>query len=179
MKHKGRCVKFLYRELKAPKEALILSCVFKEAGLSISRGFDSQASQKIRRYDDKKVSYLPLINLVPSPSRGRRNALYIQTSIPLYIHNYPSSGLRPPSPARGEGNALYLHTSEITPNPLQQGAREKTLAAQLPSCLAAEPTTTRPRTSLRSNDGDLLLKEVNRLTSIHPNLHTSGIRRCA
>ena len=106
MKHKGYCVKFLYRELKAPKEALILSCVFKEAELSISRGFDSQASQKIRRYDDKKVSYLPLINLVPST-------------------------------ARGEGNALYLHTSEITPNPLPQEAREKTLAAQLPSCLAA------------------------------------------
>ena len=25
------------------------------------------------------------------------------TSIPLYIHNYPSSGLRPPSPAKSEG----------------------------------------------------------------------------
>ena len=44
----------------------------------------------------------------PSPSWGRRNAPYIHTSIPLYIHNYPSSGLRPPSPARGEGKKLSL-----------------------------------------------------------------------
>ena len=83
----------------------------------------------------------------PSPSWGRRNAPYIQTSIPLYIHNYPSSGLRPPSPARGEGKKPYLNTSKppylrTTPHPafghlLPQGAREKTLAAQLPSCLAA------------------------------------------
>ena len=111
MKHKGRCVKFLYRELNAPKEALILGCVFEGTEPSISRGFYTQASQKIRRhddkpipdvrmpgsievwhlllplwgkvgmgicledkkigrYDDKKVSYLPLINLVPSPTRG-------------------------------------------------------------------------------------------------------------
>ena len=26
--------------------------------------------KKIRRYDNRKVSYLPLINLVPSPTRG-------------------------------------------------------------------------------------------------------------
>ena len=128
MTHKGRCVKFLYRELNVPKEALILGCVFEGTEPSISRGFNSQAPQKIRRYDDKKVSYLPLINLVPSPTRG-------------------------------EG--------------------KKALAAQLPSCSAAEPTTTRPRTSLRSNDGDLLLKEVNRHTSIPLSLHTSEPRRCA
>ena len=89
----------------------------------------------------------------PSPSWGRRNSLYIQTSIPLYIHSYPLSGLRPPSPARGEGKKalpqyiqtsipLYIHTSITTPHPvfghpLPQEAREKTLAAQLPSCLAA------------------------------------------
>ena len=56
MKHKGYCVKFLYRELKAPKEVLILGCVFEGTEPSISRGFDSQASQKIRRYDDKPIS---------------------------------------------------------------------------------------------------------------------------
>ena len=67
----GICVKFLYRELKALEMALILSCVFKEAEPSINKSFDNQASQKTRRYDDKKVSYLPLINLVPSPTRGR------------------------------------------------------------------------------------------------------------
>ena len=67
----GICVKFLYRELKALEMALILDCTF-GGGVepSISKGFDGQASQKIRRYDDKKVSYLPLINLVPSPSWG-------------------------------------------------------------------------------------------------------------
>ena len=164
MKHKGYCVKILYGELEALEVVLILSCIFgKREEPSISKGFDNKASQKTGRYDDKKVSYLPLINLVPFSTRGRwsvtgwgavrrvgrynknksfqwkiengkslpsssaegwRSSRLRKTSwvpelrsrttsaIHPYIHNYPSSGLRPPSPARGEGNALYLHTSE-------------------------------------------------------------------
>ena len=63
-------------------------------------------------------------SLPSSSAEGWRSSLLRKTSwvpelcsrttsaIHPYIHNYPSSGLRPPSPARGEGNALYLHTSE-------------------------------------------------------------------
>ena len=101
----GICVKFLYRELKSLEMALILNCAFKEeTEPSISKSFDDQASQKIRRYDNKKVSYLPLNSY---------------TSRPLYIH----TSITAPHPAFG--------------HPLPQGAKEKTLAAQLPSCLAA------------------------------------------
>ena len=58
---------------------------------------------------------------------------------------------------------LYIHTSITTPHPafghlLPQGAKGKSLAAQLPSCSAAKPTTSCPRTSLRSYDANLLLK---------------------
>ena len=61
--------------------------------------------------------------LLSSSAEGWRSSLFRKTSwvpelrsrttsaIHLYLHNYPSSGLRPPSPARGEGKKPYLQTS--------------------------------------------------------------------
>ena len=147
MKHKGRCVKFLYRELNVPKEALILGCVFEGTEPSISRGFYTQASQKIRRYDDKPIPDVRMPGsievwhlLLPLWGKVGMGICLEDKKIRRYddkkVSYLPLINLVP-SPARGEGNAPNLHTSGITPNPLPQGAREKTLAAQLPSCLAA------------------------------------------
>ena len=144
----GICVKFLYRELKALEMALILSCSFQDRiEPSIGKSFYDQASQKIRRYDDKPISDVRMPGsievghlLLPLWGKVGMGICLEDKKIRRYddkkVSYLPLINLVP-STARGEGNALYLHTSEITPNPLPQEAREKTLAAQLPSCLAA------------------------------------------
>ena len=91
MKHKGYCVKILYGELEAPKNALILSCIFeKREEPSISKGFDSQASQKIRRYDDKKVSYL-----LSSSAEGWRSSRLRKTSWVPELRSRTTSAIHP------------------------------------------------------------------------------------
>ena len=158
----GICVKILYRELKALEMALILSCAF-WGGVepSIGKGFDDQASRKIRRYDDKPISDVRMPGsidvwhlLLPLWGKVGMGICLEDKKIGRYdnrkVSYLPLINLVP-SPSWGRRNALYLHTSGITPNPLPQGTREKTLAAQLPSCSAADPTTTRPRTSPSSS----------------------------
>ena len=101
--------------------------------------------QRLGRYDDKRVSHLPLISLVPSPTWGRWSKTGWGDTI---FRSSPEGearwGADPQKIRRYDDKKVgylllmgytsippYLHTSEITPhpNPLPQGARGKSLAA--------------------------------------------------
>ena len=85
----------------------------------------------------RKTSWVPEL-------RSRTTSAILQ----CLFTSIPQESPHPDLPRVGEGGMcytskpLYIHTSIITPHPafghlLPQGAKEKTLAAQLPSCLAA------------------------------------------
>ena len=90
MKHKGYCVKILYGELEALEVASILICSLGGVDSSSSKGFSNQRLQKIGRYDDRKVSYLP-----SSSAEGWRSSRLRKTSWVPELRSRTTSAIHP------------------------------------------------------------------------------------